>query len=212
MIGGIDEAGRGPVIGPMVIAIVVGESDDMIKIGVRDSKRLSPGAREAVYEKILRVAACVNYVVIEPAEIDAYVSRGMLNALELKYTAQLINLCPAEYYYVDSPDVNPKRYESGLVFATGKRVIALHKGEAVPQVAAASIVAKVVRDRLIQLLKKEVGDFGSGYPSDPRTLQRLREGRMPSECIRWQWKTVGGRIGLGRNRHESGENPGDPRV
>jgi len=72
--------------------------------------------------------------------------------------------------------------------ATGKRIVALNKGERVPQVAAASIVAKVVRDRLIDLLKREVGDFGSGYPSDPRTVEFVKRGLVPSECIRHSWK------------------------
>jgi ribonuclease HII len=191
MIAGIDEAGRGPVVGPLVIAIVAGDGEALRRLGVRDSKKLTPRAREALYREVLRVAECVNYVVVEPYEIDKYASRGLLNALELDYTARLIELCPADVYYVDSPDVDVDRYGSGLSFLTGRRVVALHGGEEVPQVAAASIVAKVVRDRLLEVVKREVGDFGSGYPSDRRTVEWLRAGLVPRECVRWCWGTVG---------------------
>lgn len=190
-VGGIDEAGRGPVVGPLVLAVVVGDSEALSKIGVRDSKTLSPRAREVLYGKILEVAVCVNYAVVEPYEIDLHVSRGMLNALEMKYAAKLMELCPADLYYVDSPDVKAGRFGDGLSFLTGRRVVSLHRGEAVPQVAAASIVAKVVRDRLVELLRREVGDFGSGYPSDGKTREWLRAGRIPHECVRWSWETVG---------------------
>lgn len=176
----------------MVIAVVVGDSGVLARLGVRDSKRLSPERRERLYQLILEAADCVNYVVVEPAIVDTYVRRGLLNALELDYTAKLIELCPADVYYVDSPDVDPRRYGSALEFITGRRVVAMHKGESVPQVAAASIVAKVVRDRLVALLKKEVGDFGSGYPSDPRTREWLKWGRLPPECVRWSWRTLRG--------------------
>ncbi|MGC8994411.1 MAG: ribonuclease HII [Pyrobaculum sp.] len=191
MIAGVDEAGRGPVVGPLVIAVVAGDGEALRRLGVRDSKKLTPGAREALYREVLRVAECVNYVVVEPHEVDRYASRGLLNALELDYTARLIKLCPADVYYVDSPDVDADRYGSGLSFLTGRRVVALHKGEKVPQVAAASIVAKVVRDRLLEVVKREVGDFGSGYPSDRRTVEWLRAGLVPRECVRWSWGTVG---------------------
>jgi len=188
VIGGVDEAGRGPLVGPLVIAIVVGDSDVLLRAGVRDSKSLSPGARERVFARVLEVAECVNYIVVEPYIVDMYASRGLLNVLEIDYTAKLLATCPANVYYVDSPDVKPERYGSALSMATGRRIVALNKGERVPQVAAASIVAKVVRDRLIDLLKREVGDFGSGYPSDPRTVEFVKRGLVPSECIRHSWK------------------------
>ncbi|MEZ0318863.1 MAG: ribonuclease HII [Pyrobaculum sp.] len=188
MIGGVDEAGRGPLVGPMVIAVVVGDGEELRRLGVRDSKTLSPQRRRALYYKILDVADCVNYVVIEPQIIDMYVAKEMLNVLELDYTAKLLKTCPADLYYVDSPDVNAERYGAALAFMTGARIVAMHRGESVAQVAAASIVAKVVRDSLLDLLKREVGDFGSGYPSDPRTRQWVKAGRIPEECIRKTWK------------------------
>lgn len=190
MICGIDEAGRGPVVGPMVIAAVAGDGERLLQLGVRDSKTLSPTKREVIYARIIEVADCVNYVVVEPHIIDEYVRRRMLNSLELDFTARLIELCPAELYYVDSPDVNSRRYGDALSFITGRRVVALHGGESVPQVAAASIVAKVIRDRLIDILKREIGDFGSGYPSDVKTIEWLRLGKIPVECVRRSWRTM----------------------
>lgn len=189
-VGGIDEAGRGPVVGPMVVAVVVGDCSALQKAGARDSKRMSPASRERAFREILRVAECVNYIIAEPHVIDDYVKRKMLNALEAELAARLVETCPADVYYVDSPDVKPERFAAALSLLTGKRVVALHGGERVPQVAAASIVAKVVRDRLISLLRSEIGNFGSGYPSDARTIEWLRAGRMPPECVRQSWRTV----------------------
>ncbi len=190
VIGGIDEAGRGPVVGPLVIAAVVGDGEALRRLGVRDSKRLSPSARERLFDELLKTADCVNYVVVEPHIVDLYVRRGGLNALELDFTVRLVETCPAELFYVDSPDVKPERYGAALSFLTGRRFVALHRGEEVPQVAAASVVAKVVRDRLLKLIKQEGGDFGSGYPSDPKTVEALRSGRIPAECVRWSWRTA----------------------
>ncbi len=190
VIGGIDEAGRGPVVGPLVIAAVVGDGEALRRLGVRDSKRLSPSARERLFDKLLKTADCVNYVVVEPHIVDLYVRRGGLNALELDFTARLVETCPAELFYVDSPDVKPERYGAALSFLTGRRFVALHRGEEVPQVAAASVVAKVVRDQLLKLIKQEGEDFGSGYPSDPKTVEALRSGRIPAECVRWSWHTA----------------------
>ncbi|MEL9991185.1 MAG: ribonuclease HII [Thermoproteus sp.] len=188
MIAGVDEAGRGPVVGPMVVAIVAGDEEKLKRIGVRDSKALSRSRRERLYVDILAVAECINYVVIEPYIIDQRVRRRELNQLELEVAAQLIGLCDAELYYVDSPDPRPERFGAALRAASGRNVVAMNKAERMPSVAAASIIAKVVRDRLIDLLRAEMGDFGSGYPSDTKTISALRSGRIAPECIRHSWK------------------------
>ncbi len=190
VVAGIDEAGRGPVIGPMVIAIVAGQEEALRSLGVKDSKTLSRPARERIYGLILKAATCVNYVVIEPHIIDTWVERHKLNELEAENIAKLIELCEADVYYVDSPDPKPSRFELKLAGATGRKVLALHKAERIPAVAAASIVAKVVRDKLIDVLKAHMGDFGSGYPSDPKTLSALRAGAIADECIRRSWRTL----------------------
>ncbi|MFN7105710.1 MAG: ribonuclease HII [Pyrobaculum sp.] len=185
MVGGIDEAGRGSLVGPLVIAVVVGDGEQLGRLGVRDSKLLTPRARELLFYKIVNMAECINYVVIEPHIIDSYKS---LNLLELVFSVELIRKCVADIYYVDSPDVNPARYGELLSAMSGVRVVALNRGERIPQVAAASIVAKVIRDKTIEFLKREVGDFGSGYPSDRRTKEKVLRGLLPPECVRQSWK------------------------
>ncbi|MEZ0247775.1 MAG: ribonuclease HII [Thermoproteus sp.] len=188
IVGGIDEAGRGPVVGPMVVAIVAGDEEELKRIGAKDSKALSRSRREELYVDILAAAECINYVVIEPYIIDQRVRRRELNRLELEAAAQLIGLCDADLYYIDSPDPKPERFGAALRALSGREVVAMNKAERMPSVAAASIIAKVVRDRLIDLLKAEMGDFGSGYPSDPKTISALRSGRVAPECIRHSWK------------------------
>lgn len=190
VVAGVDEAGRGPVVGPMVIAIVAGEEAALKALGVKDSKLLSRQARERLYQLILKTAKCVNYVVIEPRVIDAWVERHGLNKLEAENIAKLIELCEADIYYVDSPDPRPSRFASLLVDATRRRVVAMNKAERIPVVAAASIIAKVVRDRLVDMLKADMGDFGSGYPSDPKTVSALRAGAVADECVRHSWSTM----------------------
>ncbi len=191
MIAGVDEAGRGSLVGPLVISIVAGDGDVLSNIGVRDSKTLTPRAREVLYSKIVNVAACVNYIAIEPYVVDAYTYKRGLNTLELVATVELIKLCPAAVYYVDSPDVNVKRYENRLKSMAGVEVVAVNRGESIPQVAAASIVAKVTRDRYVAMLKREFGEFGSGYPSDKKTREWVTRGLIPLECVRQSWRTFG---------------------
>ncbi|CCC82043.1 ribonuclease HII [Thermoproteus tenax] len=190
VVAGIDEAGRGPLVGPMVVAIVAGDNERLRSLGVRDSKTLTPQRRKSLYSAVLQTAECVNYIVIEPAVIDQYVGSRKLNLLEAEAMAQLINLCEADAYYVDAPDPVAERFGRALSAATGRSVTALHKAERVPAVAAASIVAKVVRDSLMELLRREMGEIGSGYPSDRRTLEAVRAGRVAPECLRRTWKTM----------------------
>ncbi|AEA13568.1 ribonuclease HII [Thermoproteus uzoniensis 768-20] len=190
VVAGIDEAGRGPVVGPMVLAIVAGNEKALRALGVRDSKELSRKARERLYPLILKSAECVNYVVLEPHVIDEWAASHKLNLLEAEEAAKLMRLCDADVYYVDSPDPKPERFSELLSRMSGRRVVAMNKAERVPQVAAASIVAKVVRDRLVDMLRSEMGDFGSGYPSDSKTISALRSGKIAVECIRHSWGTL----------------------
>jgi len=189
VVAGVDEAGRGPVVGPMVLAIVAGDGEALKALGVRDSKTLSRSARERLYPLILKSAKCVNYVVVEPYVIDRWTASHKLNLLEAEEAAELIRLCDADVYYVDSPDPKPERFAQLLSRMAGRRIVAMNKAERIPQVAAASIVAKVVRDRLVDMLKAEMGDFGSGYPSDGRTIAALRASKIARECVRHSWST-----------------------
>jgi len=206
LIGGVDEAGRGPVIGPMVLACVVCERDrlsSLVALGVRDSKSLTPARRERLYKHITGLALEVGVKVVGPKEIDESVGTHFnLNRLEAKVTADLIRSLKhtPSLLYVDSPDPVARRYgelltrlleERGI---KGLEVIADNRADRkYVVVSAASVVAKVVRDRIIEGLKRFYGDFGSGYPSDPRTLSFLRSwtrtGRLPP-IVRRSWATL----------------------
>jgi len=180
---GIDEAGRGPVIGPMVICAYAIEKEkelELKKIGVKDSKRLSGRKREELYVKLKKLASDIQVKQVSPAEIDELRKSHSLNVIEQQIMLNLakkISVKPIEIY-IDAADVKEKRY--GSVFEAEfpqTKIISQHKAdELYPVVSAASIIAKVQRDREIKKISKETGiDFGSGYPSDPKTIKFLRD-------------------------------------
>ncbi len=201
-VGGVDEAGRGPIIGPMVIALAVTDDMDRIKrLGVRDSKELSPRGREQLFNILKPTLNYMDYEVIEPGVIDEYVRMNALNKLEAEVTVKLITkaLGSVRLYrvYVDSPDPRAERY--GELIREGVNgdveIVSMNKADKlIPIVSAASIIAKVIRDSIINDLRREYGDFGSGYPSDPRTVRFLRDwvrvhGDLPP-IARRSWSTV----------------------
>jgi ribonuclease HII len=201
--GGLDEAGRGCLLGPLVVAgVSVPEAGarKLKEMGVKDSKKLSPSQRDALYPEILRVAKKVHWIGISPREIDDVVSRGIrlrkLNYLEAVYFARVIDALGVRRVTVDASDVIPGRFRDDIVANLGRRceVTALHKADRdFPVVSAASIIAKVERDRAVSLLRDEHGDFGSGYPSDPLTRaffsERMRKGEPLPGYVRRSWKT-----------------------
>ncbi len=115
-VGGVDEAGRGPpIIGPMVIALVVTDDMDKVKrLGVRDSKELSPRGREQLFNILKSVLNYMDYEVIGTGTIDEYVYRNALNKLEAEVTVKLITKAMGSLrlytVYVDSPDPRAERY------------------------------------------------------------------------------------------------------
>ncbi len=194
MIAGIDEAGRGPVVGPLVVAMVEGDQEELRRLGVKDSKELSPKKRELLFEKILEVCK-VRYVRVEPFVIDAYVVGGSLNSLEADVMISLIHSSGAEKIFIDAPDVDAQRFGSLIAQRTGREVVAEHGADKkYPIVSAASIVAKVIRDRIIRGISEVYGEVGSGYPHDATTIKFVegwirRMGRVPS-FVRSSWITV----------------------
>ena len=202
-IGGVDEAGRGPLFGPMVIAIasISREKEDLLeRMGVKDSKALTPSRRKALRALLERVLDYYAVRVVEPAEIDEAVSRGQLNLLEARIISELVlqamSKVELEVVYVDSPDPVPERFGGLLASLVGGsvRVIAENHADArYAVVGAASIIAKAERDRIIEELKRVYGDFGSGYPSDPKTREFaekwLRERGEPPPFARKSWST-----------------------
>ncbi|MGC8574624.1 MAG: ribonuclease HII [Thermoplasmata archaeon] len=194
MLCGIDEAGRGPVIGPMVIAVVCGHNETFRNIGAKDSKLLTEGRRESILSNILETSEHHSFIIIGEEEIDEAVSKNLLNFLEAKHIASLMQ--KGNSYIVDCPDINEARFKKILSDISGiDDIIAEHKADInYPVVSAASILAKVTREREIEKIKKEIGDFGSGYPSDPRTINFLREYYRKNHVLpphtRKSWKTV----------------------
>lgn len=194
---GVDEAGRGSVMGPLVVGAVWVEDDGVLsRIGVRDSKRLTPKVRERMYDEIVRDADGWTVVVASAAEIDERRRAMSLNDVELGMFADAVGSLPCETAYADCPDVNDTRFAARLEsMCPGTAIIAKHKADDLyPVVSAASIVAKVTRDRMIEDLRREVGDFGSGYPSDRVTMDFIagwmRDNGCPPPHARRSWEPV----------------------
>jgi ribonuclease HII len=202
LITGVDDAGRGSVVGPLVIAgvlITQEELTKLIELGVRDSKLLSPHRRETLVVEIKRIVKKYAVVKLSPKEIDYVVETGKkfhrLNRLEAQTMAKVIEMLNPDIAYVDASDVIEERFKQHILECLPFRVkiISEHKADRTyPVVSAASIVAKVERDDAIAELGKKYGDFGSGYPSDQRTLDFLhgcleKWKEYPSD-IRKSWK------------------------
>lgn len=194
---GMDEAGRGPVIGPMVMAGVVMEERDihlLEEMGVKDSKKIAPAKREFLFDKIKEVAKDYVILKVSPEEIDeALASETMnLNWLEAVTSVKIINQMKPERAIVDCPSNNIEAYTEYMRSRLDDKSVELvveHKADDTYVISgAASILAKVTRDREIEKLKAKYGDFGSGYPSDPKTKAFI-EGNYQLPIFRRSWGT-----------------------
>ncbi|MDD9954190.1 MAG: ribonuclease HII [Candidatus Woesearchaeota archaeon] len=203
MIAGIDESGRGPVLASMVMAIAATEDEEGLrKRGVRDSKDLTPEKREQLFEQLDIPHEIIS---VSPAEIDAAVDgqHDNLNLLEARTSALLIHKLvqhtPVEKVILDSPTKSTEKYEAVVREALVKldpkhEHLTLQceiKADAnYPVVGAASIFAKVTRDREIAALKEEFGDIGSGYPADPKTQAFLKsQWKEGHDFFRKSWQS-----------------------
>jgi len=199
LIVGIDEAGRGPVIGPLVICGVLIDEKDEIKlknIGVKDSKLLTPKQREDLFEKIRSIVKKYEILIIQPKDIDSFVESDHLNLnwLEANVSAGIINKLAPNKAILDCPSVNTNAYRDYIKkqIEGDVEIIAEHKADVnYPVVSAASILAKVTRDDEIEKIKKAIGvDFGSGYPSDEKTQNFLKNNwKKYPEIFRKSWST-----------------------
>ena len=192
---GIDEAGRGPVIGPLVIAgVVIDERKlpQLKEMGVADSKLVSPVKREALYQKIIDICKGHFIIVVEPSEIDKHPN---LNWLEAEKQAEIINVLKPERAIIDCPSTNTRAFKDYLKKLLTDPTIMLkveHKADLhYVSCSAGSILAKVTRDRLIEELKQKIGkDFGSGYPSDPTTAAFVQKyWNVHGNIMRHSWET-----------------------
>jgi ribonuclease HII len=184
-VAGIEEAGRGPVIGPMVMCGVLVEEKDEARlksIGAKDSKLLTPRTREILYEQIIKMVKAYEVIIVQPKEIDdALMDPNLnLNKLEALTSAKIINKLKPDKVLVDCPSNNTKAYAAelrGYIDNKGIKIVAEHKADVkYTVVSAASIIAKVTRDREIEKIKERIGiDFGSGYPADEKTQLFLKK-------------------------------------
>ena len=196
---GIDEAGRGSVLGPMVIAgVIVPEKMEKVleRMGVKDSKRLTANRRTILSRKLKKMFE-YEIVVITAREIDEMRASGInLNEIEKNAMESIILKLKPEKAIVDAVDVKAERFQENLRNDTGANVIAEHKADdKYIEVSAASIIAKAERDAQIAEINKEfikTGGIGSGYPSDPTTKKFLTNytyDEMP-DFVRRSWATV----------------------
>ncbi len=200
---GIDESGRGPVIGPLVMCAYACPEDNLQELktnGVKDSKLLSPSGRNRLYPQLKNCIHICRYTTA--VELTSAMEKKVsLNELEAKVCGELLNELEEktsfETVYVDSPDPEPAKYATRIKkYYKGKaQIVSENKADSTyPIVSAASIIAKVERDAEIEKIKKIVGeDFGSGYPADPTTvnfLKRRHSDPILQEYIRHKWKTM----------------------
>lgn len=195
---GVDEAGRGSMVGPLVVAGVAIERSkikELERMGVKDSKKLTPASRQKLYKQIIKFVDDYAVLKITPKIIDSHVLRHQLNHLEASYMARIIKKLEPQLSYVDSCDVNASRFGKELEkLSRVSNIKAHHHADAkFLVVSAASIVAKVTRDRAIEKLSRSYV-IGSGYPSDSRTVDCVKEcfektGQVPS-FVRKSWAPV----------------------
>jgi ribonuclease HII len=197
---GLDEAGRGSVLGPLVVGGFCCTEDDLpavIGTGARDSKLLAPVRRAAIYDRLAAVGERRS-IALTPRTIDRFVAHGGLNELELRAFARLVRAFRPDVVFVDACDPNAERFGRRLAVesGTGARIVSRHKADRdYPVVGAASIVAKVRRDAAIEALQAVLAEeLGTGYPSDPTTracVERYaRDGGRIPDWMRRTWETV----------------------
>ena len=195
MICGIDEAGRGEVIGPLVVAgVLVNESNmqKLVEIGVKDSKLLSRYERQALYPQILNLVDSYHIIYKTAQIVDRYVQYHKLDTLEAETFAAVTRYLGSNYTIVDSPG-NPKKFGEIVSRLSDSKITALHKADKnFVCVSAASILAKASYDNIIKIIQK-YHKVGSGAPSDPQTrdfLHDILDSDTKLPFVRYTWSTV----------------------
>ncbi len=196
---GIDESGRGPVIGPLVICGYLVEEEKiprLKKAGAKDSKLLTREQRKEMFSRLKKIASDVRIIQVPASEID---SSDNLNKLEIRKMHEIINSVDAGRVVIDSPEVNVKRFSEKIRKGLDKKSVEIvsenYADRKYPEVSAASVMAKVTRDSEIRKLHRVYGNFGSGYTSDERTTVFLKNWiKMNKEFpadVRKSWMTAG---------------------
>ena len=210
---GLDEAGRGPCLGPLVVGLCAVPSDDvalLIEAGVKDSKELNIEKRQELiswYKQQMETREWKYVInVCSPQRIDAALSKEGLNILEVDLFAECLNSLAEQLpenvsILADACDVNPQRFTDRIISRVNNwpwhqsEMESLHKADSIdPVVGMSSIFAKVTRDELVEKISQQVGfSVGSGYPSDPNTkkiLDELVTSPLPHSELRWSWATI----------------------
>ena len=208
---GVDEAGRGPAIGPLVVSSICIPSGDLLhleSIGAKDSKIMSSKKRTEVESSILRESKKRDWRVcripISAKSIDEERAVKSLNSIEIERFVQAIlevsDYDSTGWVHVDLLGNDPSNFSKIM----RKKISELRPGLQVKSeigmdgicasTGAASILAKVMRDSRISEISEEVGfNVGSGYPSDSKTVDAIRiltSGDAPNTNLRWTWSTV----------------------
>ena len=187
-------------MGPLVVGgfcVAADRIDELVALGAKDSKTLTPRARERVFAALDSVGTPA-HLVLSPRTVDRAVTHGRLNDLEAETFARLIRELAPEVAYVDACDPNERRFGLRIARLAGgaTRVVSRHHADRdFPVVGAASIVAKVRRDRALARLREQLGEeLGSGYPSDRRTIRFVRatlaDGSAVPGWVRRSWATM----------------------
>jgi ribonuclease HII len=184
-VGGVDEAGRGSILGPMVVAgigIRKSQISRLYKLDVRDSKLLTPKKRAQVFSDIMSLADSMSVFIVSCGQIDLNVFFNRLNRLEAQTMALVVNNIRANTVYIDSCDINPERYKQCIASylddsrAATTMIYSLHHADRLNiVVSAASIIAKIIRDNEILQIRKNYPNIGSGYPSDKKTMRFIKK-------------------------------------
>ncbi len=200
----MDEAGRGPVLGPLVIGLVgatKSEIEDLKEIGVDDSKAMSDSKRQRLAEEIKTRVTIAEVLIVPASELNKLMKTQTLNKIEVTKFRQLLKPFANQIskLFLDAADVKAERF--GLNFKDLVRdVVSEHKADSKYEVvAAASILAKTERDRQMKMLQKEYSEkfpnlpsFGKGYPANAKEFLKKyyrRYHKMP-DIARTKWKTV----------------------
>ncbi len=171
MLAGIDEAGRGPLAGPVVCACVIMPlEEDKIIDGINDSKKLSPKKREMLYDKIIERAICYKIVEIDEKTIDEI---NILNATKLGMVKALngLNIKP-DRVLIDAVKIDSEVSQENII-----------KGDALSyNIASASILAKVYRDRLMDEMDKLYPQYGFKKHKGYGTKAHIEALKKYGEC------------------------------
>ena len=197
---GIDEAGKGPVIGPLIIAGVLiskENSGKLRELGVKDSKDLSPGKRNELFSKIKELSE--DFIILETSskQLNEEMELENLNTIEIKKMAQIINSFESKKpeIFIDAIEANTLKFKEKILSKLKNKEVKIvaenRADQKYPVVSAASILAKVTRDSKVKKLHEKYGFFGSGYPADERTIKFLEEldEKSYNEIVRLKWST-----------------------